>query len=378
MKSKTQMWMRLAALLTVAMLVVTACATPATPPTAVPQPTDAPLTKVTLQLQWFVQSQFAGYYAAKAKGYYEAEGLDVTIKEGAVEIVPQQVLASGQADFAVSWVPKVLVSREEGQNLVNIAQVFQRSGTLEVSWKDTGITSVDDWKGKKVGTWGFGNEKEVLAAIVQAGMDPNTDVTLVNQPFDMSLLLNREVDTAEAMTYNEYAQVLEQINPATGKLYQPEDLHVIDFNEVGTAMLQDALWARADWLADSAHQETTVKFLRATFKGWVFCRDNFDECVQIVLDAGPQLGPGHMTWQLNEINKLIWPSPGGLGIMDKTLWDQTAEVATSQQVLKAAPSADAYRTDLAQKAVDSLKAEGLDVTGANYTPKTVEITEGGN
>lgn len=376
MKSHAHTWMRLAALLTMTTLVLSACATPA----ATPQATEPPkeLTKVTLQLQWFVQSQFAGYYAAKAKGYYEAEGLEVTIKEGAVEIVPQQVLASGQADFAVSWVPKVLVSREEGQDLVNVAQVFQRSGTLEVSWADSGITSVEDWRGKKVGTWGFGNEKEVLAAIVQAGMDPNTDVTLVNQPFDMSLLLNREVDTAEAMTYNEYAQVLEQINPATGKLYQPEDLHVIDFNEVGTAMLQDALWARADWLADSANQETTVKFLRATFKGWVFCRDNFDECVQIVLDAGPQLGQGHMTWQLNEINKLIWPSPGGIGIMDKALWDQTVEVATSQQVLKAAPSAEAYRTDLAQQAVDSLKAEGLDVTGANYTPKTVEITEGGN
>jgi NitT/TauT family transport system substrate-binding protein len=376
MKSHAHNWMRPAVLLTIMTLLLSACATPAATQPATQAPQE--LTKVTLQLQWFVQSQFAGYYAAKAKGYYEAEGLDVTIKEGAVEIVPQQVLASGQADFAVSWVPKVLVSREEGQDLVNVAQVFQRSGTLEVSWADSGITSVNDWKGKKVGTWGFGNEKEVLAAIVQAGMDPNTDVTLVNQPFDMSLLLNREVDTAEAMTYNEYAQVLEQVNPATGELYQPEDLHVIDFNEVGTAMLQDALWARADWLADSANQETTVKFLRATFKGWVFCRDNFDECVQIVLDAGPQLGQGHMTWQLNEINKLIWPSPGGIGVMDKALWDQTVEVATSQQVLKAAPSAEAYRTDLAQQAVDSLKAEGLDVTGANYAPKTVEITEGGN
>jgi len=190
-------------------------------------------------------------------------------------------------------------------------------------------------------------------------------------------LLNREVDAAEAMTYNEYAQVLEAINPATGKLYTPEDLTVINFNEVGTAMLQDAVWAREDYLADPANQDTAVKFLRASFKGWIFCRDNFDECVEIVLKHGAALPKGHQTWQLNEINKLIWPSPAGIGVMDQTLWDQTISVATGQKILKAAPDAGAYTSQWAQKAADDLKAAGVDVTGANYQPKTVTITEGG-
>ena len=374
MKSKFWMGLMLAA------LIVAACGTPAAtqaPATAKP----AELTKITLQLQWVTQSQFAGYYAAVDQGFYKEEGLDVTIKEGAVDIVPQQVLASGQADFAVSWVPKALVSREEGAKIVNIGQVFQRSGTLEVSWADSGITSPADWKGKKVGTWGFGNEFELYAAMVQAGIDPANaaDVTIIQQPFDMSLLLNREVDAAEAMTYNEYAQVLETKNPATGELYKPEDLNVINFNDVGTAMLQDAVWAREDWLADAANQDIAVRFLKATFKGWIFCRDSFEACVDIVLKNGPTLGKGHMTWQLNEINKLIWPSPAdGIGVMDKALWDQTVSVSTSQKVLKAAPDAAAYRDDLAKKAAAELKAAGLDVTGAGYTPKTVEITEGGN
>lgn len=358
---------------TILALVLAAC-TPAATPTEAPKAT----VNITLQLQWVAQSQFAGYYAAVAKGFYAAEGLNVTIKEGAVDIVPQQVLASGQAEFAVSWVPKALVSREEGAKIVNIGQVFQRSGTLQVSWKDSGIASVADWKGKKIGTWGFGNEFEMLAALAQAGLNKDTDVTIVQQNFDMNALLNREIDLAQAMTYNEYAQVLETINPATGKLYQPEDLNVINYNDVGTAMLQDALWAREDWLADSANQDIAVRFLRATFKGWAFCRDSFDECVEIVLQNGPTLGKGHMAWQLNEINKLVWPAPAGIGVMDKALWDQTVSVATSQAVLKAAPDAGAYRTDLAQKAVDSLKAEGLDVTGAGFTPKTVQVTEGGN
>ena len=374
MNSKSKLWMRLAALLALGTLVVTACGGGAAQPTAAPKE----MTKITLQLQWDTQSQFAGYYAAVDKGFYKDEGLEVTIKEGAVDIVPQQVLASGQADFAVSWVPKALVSREEGAKIVDIGQVFQRSGTLEVSWKDSGITQPEHWKGKKVGTWGFGNEFELLAAIQQAGLDKDKDVTIIQQPFDMSLLLNKEVDSAEAMTYNEYAQVLEAKNPATGKLYQPSDLTVINFNDVGTAMLQDAVWAREDWLNDSKNQDIAVRFLKATFNGWIFCRDNFKECVDIVLKNGPTLGKGHMTWQLNEINKLIWPSPGGIGVMDKKLWDQTIEVATSQKVLKAAPDANAHRTDLAQKAVDALKAAGLDVTGSSYTPQTVEITEGGN
>ena len=370
MKRKLLMWLS-------ALAVLAAACAPAATPTAAPQATQAPqaTTPITLQLQWVAQSQFAGYYAAVDQGFYAAEGLEVTIKEGAVDIVPQQVLASGQAEFAVSW---ALVSREEGAKIVNIGQVFQRSGTLQVSWKDSGITSVADWKGKKVGTWGFGNEFELLAALQQAGLNKDTDVTIVQQPFDMSLLLNREIDAAQAMTYNEYAQVLETKNPATGELYQPEDLVVIDYNEVGTAMLQDALWAREDWLQDAANQDVAVRFLRATFRGWIYCRDNFDACVEIVLKNGPTLGKGHQAWQLNEINKLIWPSPAGIGVMDKALWDQTIQVSTAQAVLKAAPDAGAYRTDLAQKAVDDLKAQGLDVTGAGFTPQTVQVTEGGN
>src|SRR2546425_734439 len=274
-----------------------------------------PLTKVRLQLQWVAQSQFAGYYAAAAKGYYKDAGLEVEIKLGGPDIVPQQVVASDGAEFGIAWVPKMLASREAGADLVNIAQVFQRSGTLEVSFKEKNITAPEQWKGKKVGTWGFGNEPELYAAMRKVGIDPNkaSDVTIVKQPFDMSLLLNGEVDAAQAMIYNEYAQVLEQKNPKTGKLYLPSELNVIDFNQVGTAMLQDHIFARESWLKKSGSEDIAVKFLQASFKGWVFCRDNQKECVDIVLKAGTTLGKGHMTWQLNEINALIWPSPCGGG-----------------------------------------------------------------
>ncbi len=252
--------------------------------------------------------------------------------------------------------------------------MFQRSGTLEVSWADTGISEPADWAGKKVGNWGFGNEFELLAAIERFGVE---DVELIQQPFDMSLLLNREVDAAEAMIYNEYAQVLEAVNPDTGELYTPDDLNVINFNEIGTAMLQDAIWVTSDWLARDGNEEIAEAFLKASFRGWIWCRDNFDACVEVVLDNAPTLGTSHQTWQLNEINGLIWPSPDGIGVMDQDLWDQTVDVATSEGILENEPDSDAFRTDLAEAAVKSLEDDGLDVNGNDWQRQTVILNEGG-
>ena len=336
------------------------------------------LTEVSLQLQWFTQSQFAGYYAALALGIYEDYGLDVEILEGGVEIVPASVLDSGAADFAVSWVPRGLVPREEGANITNIAQVFQRSATLQVAFADSGISTVADLEGRTVGNWGFGNEFELLAGLRTNGLDPASDVQLVQQNFDMLALISGEIDAAQAMIYNEYAQVLETVNPDTGELYQPSDLNIINWNDEGTAMLQDALWADADRLDDDpAYRETAVKFVEASLRGWIHCRDNPDECVQIVLDNASTLGESHQTWQLNEISALIWPSPLGVGVMDPDLWAQTVEVAAGEGILASAPDEGAYRSDIAWEAVANLRAAGVDVVGNNWQRVTVELLPGG-
>jgi NitT/TauT family transport system substrate-binding protein len=335
-------------------------------------------TKVKLQLQWVAQSQFAGYYAAKDTGLWAKECLDVTIVEGGVDIVPQTQLATGAVDFAIAWVPKALASREQGAKITDIGQIYQRSGTLQVSWKDSGLTSAASLAGKKVGNWGFGNEFELFAGLQKAGVDPKSGVTLVQQQFDMAALLSKQIDAAQAMIYNEYAQVLEQKNPATGALYQPTDLNVIDWNKDGVAMLQDAIWANTDKLKnDTAYQDTAVKLLKGAIAGWAYCRDSFQPCVDIVLKNGPTLGASHQAWQLARVNELIWPSPGGVGVIDKTLWDQTVAVATSQKVVTAAPDADAYSNTYVQKAVDALKGGGLDVTGASYKAPEVALKEGG-
>ena len=332
---------------------------------------------VRLQLQWFAQSQFAGYYVALDNGFYEEQCLEVEILEGAVEIVPQQVLATGGAEFGIAWVPKALVSREGGADIVNIAQVFERSGTLQVSWADSGIEAPEDWAGKKVGNWGFGNEFEVLAAIEKFQVP---DVELVAQDFTMNALLNNEIDAAEAMIYNEYAQVLEAVNPETGELYQPDDLSVIDYNHesVATAMLQDGLWVTADWIAEEGNADVATRFLTATFQGWIHCLDNFDECVDVVLANGSTLGASHQQWQLNEILGLIFPATNGIGVMNEDLWDQTLSIATEQiaELQGVDIPDDVYRTDLAQAAVDALG--DADVSGSSFERREIELQEGGS
>jgi NitT/TauT family transport system substrate-binding protein len=331
--------------------------------------------EVRVQLQWFAQAQFAGYYVALDNGFYEEECLDVEILEGGVDIVPQQVLATGGAEFGLAWVPKALVSREGGANIVNIAQVFERSGTLQVSWADSGITEPADWAGKKVGNWGFGNEFELLAAIAKYDVP---DVELVAQDFTMNALLNNEIDAAEAMIYNEYAQVLEAVDPETGELYRPEDLSVIDYNEIETAMLQDAVWVDADWIAEEGNEDIATRFLTASFRGWIHCLDNFDECVEIVLENGSTLGQSHQEWQLNEILALIFPATNGIGVMNEGLWDQTVAIATEQitELQGVEISDDVYRTDLAQAAIDRL--EDADVEGSGFERREIELREGGN
>ena len=342
------------------------------------------LTPVTLQLQWFAQAQFAGYYAAKDKGFYEEACLDVTVQEGGVDIVPQTVLAQGGADFAISWVPKALSSREQGALITNVAQVFQRSGTLQVAWADSGITSPEDFKGKKIGNWGFGNEFEVFAAITKAGLDPATDVELVQQQFDMLGLLNREIDAAEAMTYNEYAQLLEAVNPETGELYQPEDFTVINYEDYGVGMLQDAIWASQERLADPAYQDITQRFVTASLKGWIYCRDNAEECASIVTANGSKLGASHQLWMMNEVNKLIWPSANGVGYIDQTAWDRTVEISLGTKnlegatVLSTAPDGESFTNQYVEAANVALADEGLNTTGEGFTPITVELKEGGN
>jgi NitT/TauT family transport system substrate-binding protein len=202
-------------------------------------------------------------------------------------------------------------------------------------------------------------------------------VKLVKQNFDMLAFLKRQIDAASAMTYNELAQVLESKNPKTGKLYQLSDLNVFKMSDLGTGMLQDGIFVKGDWLKSSANQATAEKFLEASFRGWAYCRDHFKECVDIVVSQGTALPKGHQTWQMNEVNALIWPNKLGVGIMDPVSFKNTANIAFKFKVIKKPATKASYRTDLAKKAVAALKKQGVDVFGKKWKKATVKLTLGG-
>ena len=209
------------------------------------------LMPVTIQLQWMTQAQFAGYYIAQELGYYMDEGLDVTILESAGDIQPAEAVAQGDAEFGVTWAPTMLKANENGAGLVNIAQIFQRSGTVLVSFAEAGIESAFDLVLKRVGFWENDSEFEVFALTFHIGSDPTSGehLQLLPQPLHLGPLFDGELDAAQALIYNGYGRALGQVNPATGELYQEDEFNIIDFNELGTAMLQDHVIARADWLA---------------------------------------------------------------------------------------------------------------------------------
>jgi NitT/TauT family transport system substrate-binding protein len=363
--------------LTVALVALLACAVAAT--TAQGAPRAKQLDKVTLQLKWVTQAQFAGYYAAVAKGYYKDFGLDVTLKVGGPSITPEQVVASGGAQVGVDWVPSLLATRDTGTNLVSIAQMFSRSGMTEVSFKDSGVTTVKAMKGKKVGVWCCGNQFELYAALTKNGINPNnkSDVTIFNQPFTMTDFLSHRIDAAAAMTYNELAQVLESKNPATGKLYTLKDLNVIPMQQQGTAMLEDNLFTTQDWL--NGHRDVAMRLVAASERGWIYCRDHVQECTNIVVQNGTALPAGHQLWQMNEINKLIWPSKLGIGITDASAFKTTAAIALKYKVIKKPATAKAYDLQIEKAARTYLQdhVKNIDVLGKGYKPIKVTLHAGG-
>ena len=342
------------------------------------------MTDVAIVLKWVPQAQFAGYYAARDQGFYEAEGLNVEIIAAGVDINPQQLVASGEAQFGIDWMGNLLATRETGQDVIVIGQVFQRSGMRQVTWADEGITSFEDLGDRVVGVWCCGNQYPTFAALTKAGfsVEEMTEAgQIAQQAFDMNAFLNREINAASAMTYNELAQVLEFVGEGDAfPVHTLEDLNILDFNEYGTAMLEDHIFVNAGWLAEEGNEDVAVRFLRASFQGWIHCRDNADSCVESVLAEGPTLGVGHQNWMMNEINKLVWPSPNGIGIMDAEAFTTTADIALTYGVIsEAAVAEEVYRNDLAQAALDSMAEmmPDVDVMGMDWTAAEVEITPNG-
>ncbi|MEO0929065.1 MAG: ABC transporter substrate-binding protein [Pseudomonadota bacterium] len=290
---------------------------------------------VTLQLQWVTQSQFAGYYVALDQGFYEEEGLNVTILPGGPDIAPPQVLAGGGADVMLNWMPSALAAREKGLPVVNIAQPFKTSGLMLTCWKDTGIETVEDFRGKTIGVWFFGNEYPFLSWMSQAGIptDGGDDgVTVLRQGFNVDPLLNREADCISTMTYNEYGQVLD-----AG--VSEDELVTFKYEEQGVATLEDGIYALEENLEDPVFVDKMVRFVRASMKGWKWAEENPEDAAGIVLDydeTGAQ-GEAAQIRMMGEIAKLTAGSDGSLDPADFQRTVDTLLAGGSDPVITAQP-----------------------------------------
>ena len=290
---------------------------------------------VTLQLQWVTQSQFAGYYVALENGYYEEEGLNVTILPGGPDIAPPQVLAGGGADAMLNWMPSALAARERGLPVVNIAQPFKTSGLMLTCWKDTGIETVEDFRGKTIGVWFFGNEYPFLSWMSQAGIPTeggDDGVTVLRQGFNVDPLLNREADCISTMTYNEYGQVLD-----AG--VSEDELVTFLYEDQGVATLEDGIYVLEENLEDPAFVDKMVRFVRASMEGWKWAEANPEEAAGIVLDydeTGAQ-GEAAQIRMMGEIAKLTAGSDGSLDPADFQRTVDTLLAGGSDPVITAQP-----------------------------------------
>lgn len=276
--------------------------------------------KLTLQLQWVTQAQFAGYYVALDKGYYSDENLDVTIKPGGPDIAPPQVLAGGGADLMLNWMPSALAAREKGVPLVNIAQPFKSSGLQLTCRKETGITSPQDFRGKTIGVWFYGNEYPFLSWMSQLGIPTDggsNGVTVLKQGFNVDPILQKQADCISTMTYNEYWQVID-----AG--ISPNDLVIFKYQDQGVSTLEDGIYVMEDRLKDPAFEDQMVRFVRASMKGWKWAEENPNAAADIVLDndaSGAQTEK-HQRRMMGEIAKL---TAGSTGALDPADYERTVE-----------------------------------------------------
>jgi len=287
--------------------------------------TPTEMEEMTLQLKWIKQAQFMGFLVAEKQGYYEEEGIDLTILPGGVGINPVDVLIAGEADVAVAWTGNVLPAISKGEDLVNIGQGMQRSAMRLMALKETGIEKPANIKGKKIGTWPGGNELEPYAFIEKQGFDKDRDVTLVNQGFDMNQLLNGEIDLASAMIYNEYWLPIEEG-------YEESDFTVFDMEEEGAGMLQDALFVQREYLENN--EDLLVRFMKATIKGWEYAIENPEEAVDIMaidFTENDVTAKAHQIRMAQEMAKLYIADDGttkGLFYINKDKLQQTVDIAT--------------------------------------------------
>ena len=338
---------------------------------------DAP--QLQVQLVQFPNARVAGFFAADVQGFYDQYELDVLVNPADPSIDPTGEVMDPDNETQFLFAPALVVMKadEAGDDLVNIAQIYQRSGIHIASLSDAGITTASQLATltKPLAVMPYGRDMDAVASLVAAGLNPSSLKTKVADPFDPTAFAGGDPIAAEVTYEDEYAQILETQNGQASGLITPDQVNLIDLTTAQYATLQEGIYASATWLAQPGNDQIAVRFLAAVMRGWIYCRDDLTDCAQTAYESGGDRPTQHQMWVLNEANALIWPSPNGIGVLDQNAWQQTAQLGINAGLLTAAPKPEETRSDLATAALGLLT--DVETTGAGFTKTTVPITAGG-
>lgn len=252
--------------------------------------------KVRLGLQWYPQAQFAGFYMAREKGIYTEHGLEVEIIAGGAGRNSLELVAAGEVDYGTAFLTTALEMRARGVELVNIGQFVQRSALMLVTRKDSGIKTIQDLDGRRIGTWGQEFQLQPLALFEREGLS----VALIRQSPSFELFMRGGLDAVMAMWYNEYHRLI-----SYG--LAPEEMTAFFFSELDLNMPEDGIYCMQSTFAKSP--ETGAALVRATVEGWRYAFDHPDETVETILAimraAKIRANRAHQTWMLARMKDTI-------------------------------------------------------------------------
>jgi len=291
---------------------------------------EPPLKSATLMPMWSPQAQFAGYYVALDKGIYARHGIDLKILRAGPGCSPAETLHKGEADFAILWLTTALQHRSAGTELVNLAQIIQRSSVMLISKKTAGIETIDDMDGKKVGLW----EGDVSIPPRTLFAKHGIKVRVVRQSQTVNLFLRGGIDVASAMWFNEYHTILNSGVDA-------EELNTIFLSDQGMNFPEDGIYTLEKTLQNDP--ALAAAFVDASLEGWRYAFDHPDETLDIVIkymrEAKLPANRMHQKWMLERMRDLMAPTDpqAEFGKLREQDYESVAQALLKDGLIRAYP-----------------------------------------
>lgn len=284
--------------------------------------------KVVVRLKWLHQAQFAGFYYAQQAGYYDAEGLDVTLNPGGVDFPAIQMVSGGSEQFGVTAADQILLAREKGVPIVTLAVIYRKSPMVYFSLKGSGISKPRDFVGKRVGIKLGGNEEVTYRAMMRRLGINMKSIQEIPVKYDITPLFTGKVDVWPGYAINEPIVAQEKGYEVT--LIWPSDY--------GVNMYADAIFTTEEIIR--SRPELLLRFLRATLKGWRDAINDQTKAVDYTLKYSDKLQKDHETAMLKASIELLQPDNDPIGWMSKERWEEMQRLLLEQKFMKQAVPID--------------------------------------